>query len=189
MRASLVARNYADTLLALAQRQGGTAVDDFGHAADMVAEILAQEPRVRTFLESPSVAPDEKKRAIRASFEGRVPPLFLRFLVVVVEKRRERQLAAIASAYHELVDEMMGRVRAEITLSESADPAMQGELVAWLERRVGKTVIPQFVVDPDILGGVVIRIGEQALDGSVRRSLSELRRRMLTASVAAGSST
>jgi F-type H+-transporting ATPase subunit delta len=186
MRASLVARNYAETLVALAQRQAGDAVAEFGDAIDAVVELLEREPRVRAFFESPSITPEAKQRALRASFEGRVPPQFLRFLLVVVEKRRERQLREIARAYHDLVDAMLGRVRAEITLPEAADPTLQDELVAWLERRTGKKVVPQFTTDPGILGGVVVRVDEEVLDGSVRRNLSELRRRMLGARVTAG---
>lgn len=186
MRASLVARNYAETLLALAQKHGGTAtVEEFGRALDGVVELLAAEPRVRAFFESPGVTPEEKQRAMRASFDGRVPPLFLRFLLLVVEKRRERRIREIAQAYQGLVDELLGRVRAEITLPEAADPALQGELVAWLERRTGKRVVPEFRADADLLGGVVVQIGEEVLDGSVRRGLSELRRRMLRARFAA----
>lgn len=182
MRAPVVARNYAETLLALANKHGGPpTVEEFGRAAETVAELLGGEPRVRAFLRAPGIDPETKKRALRASLEGRVPPLFLRFLLVVVEKRRQGLLREIAAAYRDLVDEMLGRVRAEVTLAQPAGPALQREIQEWLEHRLGKTVIPQFRVEPNLLGGVVIRVEDEVLDGSLRRRTAELRRRMLAA--------
>jgi F0F1-type ATP synthase delta subunit len=101
MGPTIIARNYAETLLTLAQGEGGDrAVDAYGSALDEVAELLRQEPRIREFLETPRVSTDERKRAIRGTFEGRVPEPFLRFLLVVVDKRRQtcspRSRASIA---------------------------------------------------------------------------------------------
>lgn len=176
----MIARNYAETLLALAQRQGGdAAVDEYGAAATTVAEVLRQEPRIRAFFDSPSIASEAKKQALRASFQGRVPEPFLRFLLVVVDKGRERLLGEIDAAYEALVDELRGRARAEITLAEPADATLQQEIVAWLTRRLGKTVIPRFHVDPSLLGGVVVHVEGEVLDGSVRRRLNGMRRRLL----------
>ena len=177
MQAGTVARNYADTLLTLAQRQN--AVEEFGRALEEVVEILNTEPQVRRFLESPTINRDAKKRALQGSFAGRVPELFLRFLLVVTEKGREALLPEIAAAYRDLVDEMLDRVRARVTLAEPADAELQREIRVFLERRLGKTVLPEFSVDPEMLGGVVIRVEDQIIDGSLRRRFSELRRRLL----------
>ena len=183
MRAGIVARNYADTLLTLAQRQGGGAPEAFGRALEEVAAVLRDEPRVRAFLESPSVDTDKKKQALSASFRGRVPETFLRFLLVVTDKGRERLFLQIAQAYQEMLDRMLGRVRAEVVLAEPADAATQLQIQSALERRLGKTVIPAFRVDPDIVGGIIIRVEDQIIDGSVRTRLADLRRRLLDARI------
>jgi F-type H+-transporting ATPase subunit delta len=172
MGPSLIARNYAETLLTLAQRHGGDAtVDAYGEAIDEVAALLRREPLIREFLETPRVDAEAKKKAIRASFEGRVPDLFLRFLLVMVE-------------YHDLVDVARGRVRADVVVAAEPDAELRGEIVASLERRFRRTVIPSFRVDPSLIGGVVIRVEGQILDGSFRRRISNLRRRLLAAPVA-----
>lgn len=182
MASTLIARNYAETLLALAQRHGGDeTVDAYGRAIDEVAELLRRERLIREFLETPRVDAEAKKRAIRASFGGRVPDLFLRFLLVVVEKRRQALLADIAQEYHALVDVARGRIRAEVTVADEPDDALRSDITAALERRFGRTVIPVFRVDPSLLGGVVIRAEGQILDGSFRRRVAGLRRRLLEA--------
>jgi F-type H+-transporting ATPase subunit delta len=180
MGPEIIARNYAETLLTLAQRRGGEdVVDEYGAAIDEVAELLRDEPLVRQFLETPRVDLDAKKRALEASFRGRVPDVFLRFLLVVVEKRRQGILQEIATQFHALVDESRGRVRAEIVLAREADDRLQREIVSSLEKRLGKTVVPTWRVDGSLIGGIVIRTGGLILDGSIRRRAAGLRRRLL----------
>ena len=184
MRTSLVARSYADTLLSLAQRQGGDAVEEFGRAMDQVAELLRQEPRVRAFLESPVIDREKKKAALRASFRGRVPEMFLRFLLVVTDKGRERLFPEMAIAYQDRVDELLGRVRAEVVTAQDADAALRSEIRRSLEAKLGRTVVPTFRVDPDLIGGLVVRIEDQIIDASLRRRFTDLRRRLLETPVA-----
>jgi F-type H+-transporting ATPase subunit delta len=148
MGPAIIARNYAETLLALA------AVDEYAVALDEVGELLRRDPRVRLFLETPRIDAEAKKRAVRAAFGGRVPEHLLRFLLVVVEKRRQALLPRIADEYHVLVDQLRGRIGAEITLAAQPTPELQSELVASLERKLGKRVVPTFRVDPGIVGGV-----------------------------------
>ncbi len=182
MRSELIARNYAETLLDLADRNGGAAaMDQFAAALDEVAGLVQQDPRVRQFLETPRVTAAEKKKALRAALAGRAPELFLRFVSVLVDKRRQTLLPEIAEAFRGLVDERMGRVRVQVAISHLPDEALQAEIGNALARRLGRTVIPTFTVDPDLLGGMVVRVGDEILDGSVRSSAARLRRAMMAA--------
>jgi F-type H+-transporting ATPase subunit delta len=180
VRSSTISRNYAETLLTLAQRHGGdAAVDEFGEALAGFAAMLRQEPRVRVFLESPLVSIERKKGAIRKTLDGRAPEFFIRFLLIVVEKRRAAAIAGIAREYHDMVDRLRGRVRADVALARDADPALRDEIVSSLRRSLGQEVIATFRTDPALVGGVVVRVGDQILDGSVRRRAAELRRRLI----------
>ena len=186
MGPTIIARNYAETLLALAQRQGGgSIIDEYGAGIEEVAQLLASEPLVRQFLETPRIELAAKKRALQASFGGRVPDLLLRFLLVVLENRRQGVIGEIAEQYRTLVDEERGRVRADITLARNADERLRGEIVASLERRLGRQVVPNFTVDPSLGGGIVIKVGGEVLDGSLRRHVAGLRRRLLGARIPA----
>lgn len=182
MGPTIIARNYAETLLELARRSGGdAAVDSYGSALEEVAELLREEPGIRRFLETPRVTTEERKHAIRATFEGRVPDPFLRFLLVVIDKRRQALLREISAEYGELVDALRGRVRAHVTLARAGDPALEREVVSALETRLGKTVVATFGYDPALIGGVVIRVGDQLYDGSLRRRIAGLKRKMMAA--------
>lgn len=185
MASNIIARNYAETLLALAQRQGGSAVEEYLAAIEDVAETIRREPRVRRFLETPRVTADAKKDALRAAFAGRAPVPFLRFLLVMVDKRRQAIIPQVAEAYRERVDELMGRVRVDVALSHEPDPALQEEIRASLQRKLGRQVVPRFTVDPELIGGIIVRVGDEVLDGSVRRRAQELRRRMAGVELAA----
>jgi F-type H+-transporting ATPase subunit delta len=184
VRSSLIARNYAETLHELAQRNGGApTVESFGRALEGVAQLVRSEPRVRRFLETPMVEADAKQEALRKALRGNVPPLFLNFVMVVLQKRRQALLPEIAVAYAELVDRFLGRVRAEVVLPSEPDEALKQEITRSLSRQVGGEVLPTFRIDPALIGGVVIRVGDRILDGSVRSRLAALRRRLLDADV------
>jgi F-type H+-transporting ATPase subunit delta len=180
VRAQAIARNYADTLFALAERHGGRpTAEEFLRAIEDLAALLHNEPRVREFLETPRVTGAQKQHALRASLAGRVPDLFLRFALVVLEKGRQSLFGEIARAYRDRVDEMLGRVRVSVVISHAPDAALQAEIVRALEARLGKTVIADFAVDPELLGGMIVRLGDQILDGSIRSRAAGLRRRLL----------
>ncbi len=186
MRASVIARNYASTLFTLAERHGGEGgAERYDEAMRMVAAAIREEPRVREFLASPRVSVEEKRGVIRKAFEGRVPDLVLRFLLVTTEKRRAGLLVEISAAFHELVDESLGRLRADIRLARPADEALQQRIRETLEQQFGSAVLPTFRVDPGVVGGVVIRVGDRVMDGSLRRRITQMRRRMLNTRIPA----
>jgi F-type H+-transporting ATPase subunit delta len=179
VRAEIIARNYAETLLTLAERHGGAGgLEAYGEAADALAALLG-DPRLRQFLETPRVSAEEKKQALRRALAGRAPEMFTRFVMVLADKRRQALLPEIAAAYRELVDERMGRVRVRVTISHEPDAALKAEIGNALADRLGRTVIPTFTVDPELLGGMVVRVGDQILDGSLRTRAAQLRRRLL----------
>ena len=73
----------------------------------------------------------------------------------------------------------LNRVRAGVTLARPADEALQKSIAEALSQQLGKQVLPSFSVDPEILGGAIVRVGERIHDGSVRRRLTKLRRHLL----------
>lgn len=180
MRAEIIARNYAETLLTLAERHGGAeGMDAFGQAADSLAALVESDPRFKQFLETPRISAGEKKRSLQLALGGRAPEMFIRFVMVLTDKRRQSLLPEIAAAYRGLVDERMGRVRVRVTISHAPDADLQAEIGNSLADRLGKTVIPTFTVDPELLGGMVVQVGDQILDGSLRTRAAQLRRRLL----------
>ena len=179
MREPTIAKNYAETLLELAQRSGDLRA--WGDMLDSIAEAMESDRRLRTFLESPRLSAQRKNEVMQKAYGSQLPRNFLRFLQALVSHRRQMLIPEIAHAYHDLVDQVEGRVHASVTVAREADDADRDLVVTQLSRVLGKQVVPHFHVNPSILGGVIVRVGDTVLDGSVRRRLATLRSRMLAA--------
>ncbi|HUF51173.1 MAG TPA: ATP synthase F1 subunit delta [Longimicrobiales bacterium] len=184
MRGSIVARSYAEALFELGERQH--AHDDFTHGLNTITTLLESDPRVRAFLETPKLDVEQKKQALRKALQSQVSPVFLNFVLVVLRKRRQRLLHAIAAAYRDLLDEKLGRLHVHVTMAHEPDEQTEQTVIAELSRILGRTVIPHVVVDPALLGGIVVRYGDNVMDGSLRRQLLSLRQRMVEAALPVG---
>jgi F-type H+-transporting ATPase subunit delta len=177
MRSPTIARNYADALLELARRSGD--MQGWRTLIDDVARAIQSDRRLQIFLESPRVSAAQKNAVLTRAFEGNVPRPFLRFLQALVRNRRQNLIPEIAQHYHDLLDQVEGRIHATVTVAREADDAEMSLIAERLSLVVGKQVVPHVHVDPRIMGGVVARIGDTVFDGSVRKRLATLRSRML----------
>lgn len=177
MRATTVARNYAEALFELGERGGHT--ERYAELIDAVAGAVETTPEVQAVLMSPRVPKAEKARLLSTALRD-APREFVLFLQALVKRGRQRLLREIATEYQALLDVKLNRVRAGVTLAHPADPALQQEIGAALSRQLGKEVLAAFHVDPEILGGTVVRVGERIHDGSVRRRMTKLRRQLIT---------
>ena len=177
MRDPTIGRNYAEALVSLAQTAND--LTGWGTMISDVADAIARDERLHLVLESPRVDVGTKNEVIAKAFQDRMPRLFVRFLQSVIRHRRQALIPHIAIQYHSLVDEIEGRVHAQVTVSREPDSKLEKVVTERLSRVLGKSVVPHFLVDESILGGTVIRIGDTVMDGSVRRRLARLRQRML----------
>ena len=178
MREDTVARNYAETLFELAERHEG--VEAFGDGVATVAELL-ENPRAREFLMTPRVSAADKKAVLGRTLSDSVPAMMLRFLQVVVDKGRQKLIPAIAAAYREMLEHHLGRRHMEVTVARQLSPDEEADLGARLSAATDATVIPHVKVRPAIIGGVVIREGDTVYDGSVKRQLDAMRRKLMAA--------
>ncbi|MDQ6925364.1 MAG: F0F1 ATP synthase subunit delta [Candidatus Eremiobacteraeota bacterium] len=181
-RAETVSRNYAETLFALATRAGD--IEGWGRMAQEIVDALHADPRLRLFLESPRVSAEHKTEMLGRAFQDRYPRMFVRFFQTLVTKGRQRLLGEIVAEYQALVDEAEGRVHAEVTLAAAPSEADRAALAASLSRVLGKQVMPHVTVNPAIIGGVIVKMGDTVMDGSVRKRLATLRRALMRPAVA-----
>jgi len=177
LRDPAIARNYAEALFELGEKSGrGAPYGDLLHA---LAAAIAASPRAEAVLMSPKVTRGRKAELLAAALPGAPRELVL-FLQAVVKRGRQLLLADIADAYSDLLDVKHNRVRAGITLAREPDPALKQAIVGALAEALGKEVVPGWAVEPDLIGGAVIRVGDRVMDGSVRRKLKQLRRQLLS---------
>jgi F-type H+-transporting ATPase subunit delta len=180
LREPTIARNYADALFVFGERTGETEL--FQDLMDGLSQALASETAIRVVLESPTVPKSTKQAILRRALEGRAPEGFLRFLNAVVKRGRQGLLPAIAEQFGALVDEKLNRVHARVTVAREPDRELQDVVRQRLSEVIGKEVIPHFRTDSSILGGLIVRVGDRIMDGSLRRRMLALRQRMLTGS-------
>lgn len=181
MRDETVARSYAETLFELADRNA--AVEEYGAAIETVAKAIEENGDFRLFLETPRIEDEEKKAVVSKVFGDRLPKHVVNFVLVTIDKRRQRILRHIASQYHALLDERMGREHVQVSVARPVDDATREMIAAKLSTALGKKAIPHIRVRPEIIGGVVVRTGDTIYDGSVRRRLDGMRRRLLEADI------
>ena len=177
MRSVTIARNYAEVLFDLGERSGQTR--EYAELIDALAAAVETTPQVQAVLMSPRVPKGEKSRLLAGALRD-APREFVLFLQALVKRGRQRLLREIATEYHDLLDLKLNRIRAGITLARPADDSLRGSIQENLSRQLGKEVIASFSVDPEILGGAVVRVGERIHDGSVRRRMTKLRRQLLS---------
>jgi F-type H+-transporting ATPase subunit delta len=176
MRDATIARNYADVLLSLARK--GEDPHGWGRMARELADSIDRDPKLRRFLESPRLSAEQKSGVLGRAFQDRFPRLLVRFLQMLVAKGRQMLLPQIVTEYYNLLDEAEGRVHARVTVAREQSAEDEAAMTAQLSKALGKQVVPHVAVNPAILGGVVVKVGDTVMDGSVRRRLSLLRTRM-----------
>lgn len=172
-----MARTYADTMLELAGRDGAESA--WLEMLSEVADLYETSGRFKAFLHTPRVSDRNKRRVLRETFRESYPELFVRFLLVLLEKRRQGLLPDIEAACRDLLYERTGRVHASVTLTETASPGFRSEVEDRLSGALGRDVDAEFRVDTKLIGGMVVRVEDKVLDGSVRRRLQMLRRSLL----------
>lgn len=177
MQSSTISRNYAETLLILARKANDAA--GWGSHLTQLAEAIQTDRTLKLFLESPRVAVAVKLDVLKKALGDKTPAIFVRFLQQLVMNRRQAMIREISAEYNSMLNEAEGRVVARVTLSREPSAEERDAIVAKLSSNLGKTVDPKIVVDPSILGGIIIRMGDTVMDGSVRRKLALLRRLMV----------
>ena len=175
---SLVARRYARALSEEAASRGQQ--ERIDSDVELLHETFGQHDELRKLFASPVVSREKKAGVVDGLFEDRVSPLVLRFLKLLIEKEREQIIPATAEAYQHLRDEERGIVEAEARVAQPLSEADRKQLQERLSELSGKTVRLNVTVQPELIGGLVVRLGDTVYDGSVRHQLGVLRQRMET---------
>lgn len=180
MKSTTIARNYAEALLLAAEADGGSAVvERYGRLLEALAGAIQADERIAIALDSPRVSKAAKADLLERGLGRLAPAPFVRFLQAVVRRGRQGLIPEIAQQYDLLQDQRLNRVHAGVTLTHEPDAKLQKQIVESLTAALGKEVRAHFRADRAILGGVVVRVGDRIYDGSVRRKLAVLRRKML----------
>src|SRR5438105_465552 len=171
-----IARRYAEAIFDISRRQN--TVDRTLDDVREIARLFAHR-KLAYLLREPKVPAQRKETAIRQALTSRVLPTSLNLALLVVQRELVDGMQNIASELERLVLEYKNQAKAEVTTAKPMDDAQLAEVKQALERRTGKTILISTKVQPDILGGVVARVGDQVIDGSIRSRLATLRQQLL----------
>lgn len=168
---------YANALADIALGQGAAepAVKQLGD----FAAAYAESAELRTFLASPAVSPDAKHGVIEKLVARLGASRIIRnFLFLIADNHRTHILPEIVAAFQQVVRQRQGLAEAEVSSAVEMSAAQKAELAKTLERLTGKKIETKYSLDPALLGGAVVRIGDTIYDGSLRSRLNEMRARL-----------
>lgn len=173
-----VTRSYSEALVNATEKNGQ--VDEVLGELDAInVDVLRANPGFADLLASPLVSAADKDRVLVTTFEGRAHPTVLRFLRVLNRHGRLGSLEAIARAARALWDKRQNRRPVLVRTAVPLDEAQQEALRERLARMLSATPIVQLVVDPSLIGGLVIQLGDDVYDASIRNRLEQLRQRLI----------
>lgn len=168
---SLVARRYAQAVLELAQEQ--QSLDQWRGDLAALAEVW-KDPRVAARMDDPKLGRTRRMQQTRDLLGGRIGPLALNMVLLLVQRGRTDLVPLIAAAFERLERERDRRETAFVTSAIALSEAQRASLRESLGRRTNKTVDLAERVDPTIMGGLIVRIGDELIDASVAGRLRQI---------------
>jgi F-type H+-transporting ATPase subunit delta len=172
-----IPRRYAKALLSI-----GIEKKEYESYSTQLAQFasLLEYRDLRETLDNPSI-PHSKRKALFEEFLTRLRPsgMVKNFLLLLLDRNRISALPAISREYQAISDDHAGRIRAAVTSASPLDPASLNRLKEAIEKKTGKQVLLQQQTDPDLIAGMVTKIGSIVYDGSIRTSLQQMRQSLL----------
>ncbi|MGG1314777.1 F0F1 ATP synthase subunit delta [Cohnella laeviribosi] len=178
MSGSTVARRYAKALFELASEQG--LVSETEEQLKAIAETFRGNADFRSFLTFPNIDAAKKIEAVQAIFGNSVSPVVLNTVKLLIERGRQGELPAVLEAYIKVAGEALGRAEAHVVSAKPLTDSEKEQLAATFGSLLGKTVRLNETVDPSLLGGLTVRIGDTLYDGSLRGKLERLEKTLQT---------
>lgn len=175
-----VAGVYAEALLAIAEQRGQT--EPLAAELEDLSSLLAAAPEIRRFLETPVLDAAVKKGVLEKALGGQVQRVLVDFVCLLIDKGRIGVLSDIALAFRQRLDHAAGRVRVQATSATALTDADSRSLAELLRARLQSECIVETAVQPALLGGLVVTIGDTIYDGSVRAQLRRIREAMMRSS-------
>ncbi|MFO0804848.1 MAG: F0F1 ATP synthase subunit delta [Gemmataceae bacterium] len=176
VRQARIARVYAESLAAVAARQGQ--LEAVGEELNrFVAEVL-KHPKVGAFFKSVAITRKVRTPILDAALANNASPLVANFIRVLNQNNRLELIETIAAAYRELMDTRAGRVRVVVKSAVPLTDDQQAGLKKTLAESLNKEPVLNLRVDPELLGGLVVQVGDKIYDTSVRSRLESLRNQL-----------
>lgn len=180
----VVYSKYSQAMFDIAKEQG--MLDAYGTELKGVRNVMQENPDLQKFICHPLVTPAAKKDTLKQIFADDLSPLTLHFLYVMIDRRREGAIVPAIEGFIDLARAAQNIEVAKIRVVKPLSAEEEEKMIAGLEKMTGKKIEPLYYVDPSIIGGMVIQIGDRLIDGSLARQLRDMRQALLQAGVTNG---
>jgi F-type H+-transporting ATPase subunit delta len=172
---------YANALLGASEKAGNTdaVLEELN---SLVADVMAEMPEWEAVLSAPRVPLEVKERMLDSAFAGKMSTELLNFLKVVTRRGRFTCLRAIANSAQQQYNELRGRVHVQVRSAAELDQATTSLVADKLRAALGMEIDLELQIDPDLIGGLVVRVGDTVYDASVANRLRRLRDELLNTS-------
>lgn len=178
-QSSGTAAAYARSLLELAGEK--QQAEPIGQELNQLRQIVQENPAFGQYLADPAIGETERGALLKRVFEGKVSPLIMNFVQVLNSNGRLGHVVAIADAYDELLDELLGKIEVDVTVAHKLTPDQLEEVRRKVSAALKKDAVLHQYVDERIIGGMILRVQDQLIDGSVKAQLAAMRRKLLSA--------
>jgi len=164
-----VASRYAKSLIELAREKG--VLEQVHEDMQLFEKTIAQNRNLQLLLQNPIIKSDKKQAVLSGVFKGKVQELTMAFFTIVARKNREAILASVATSFIAQYNTIKGIQKAQVISAFPLAPALRDQLGKKLVAETGKKIELEELVDPSLIGGFVLRIGDKQIDSSVRNNL------------------
>jgi F-type H+-transporting ATPase subunit delta len=175
---SAAATSFAQALLDLAVMQDRA--DAIRDELKVIRQLVDENDTFAKVLADPALGVNERSDVLRKIFDGRITPLLMNFMILANEKGRAGDLREIAAAYMDLLDKKQGRVEVDLTVAQELSSDQLDQVRQKISGTLNKTAIVHQKVDHSILGGLMVKIGDQLIDASVRYQLDSIKEQLMS---------
>ncbi|MBD2868342.1 F0F1 ATP synthase subunit delta [Paenibacillus arenilitoris] len=173
-RDTVVAKRYAKALFELASQQ--QIVSEVEAQLKLIVDSLEQDADIQKFLSLPSIDAEKKIALLKSAFGDRVSALVLNTVKLLISRRRQDVIAEVYEAFVKIAGESLGQAHATVYAAKALTAEELAGVTEQFGQITGKTIIAEQVVEPSLLGGIQVRIGDRLYDGSLSGKLERLQK-------------
>lgn len=171
-----VARRYAEAFFSIARE--ANKIDEYQQELEKVVQTIDTVENLQEYFAHLLIPAKEKKEVVKKVFTDQISEITLNFLLMIIDKRRESYIGLIVEEYQDMADESRNIAKAELIAAQEVPDDEIKVLAEKLSASTGKTVQLNQVVDPSLIGGIKIRMGDQIIDATVAKKLAMLKEKM-----------
>jgi F-type H+-transporting ATPase subunit delta len=179
-----ISRVYALSLVEVGQ--GKNVLPELEEEMKFLSDLFTSDRDVRQYFISPAFTRESKKEFVKKVFAGKFSDYVTNLLNVLIENDRQEFIPQIYRAMTELIDETQNRLHVQVTTTSAMDPALKENVIAVLSKKFDKQIVLKEKIDESIMGGIIIRIGDTVIDGSLVKDLKNIRKNLLISKVRSG---